>query len=160
MIMNEKYEDLNPKLKIKEQWFCDYCGEIIESDKDGMLEWDTFLEGEREYTAENFRIVHHRRVKNCRPKHADDHLADGHLHWYTGPYGLSELLSIQTRYKLDIVKFNNIIRRLHVDLYEEAKEYIQQAKEDGYYEIDPYDIGDLSERDMIWLIRKYGKQHV
>lgn len=155
--MTEELEELKLKLEVKKQWYCDYCGEIIQSDKEGMLEWDTFLEGEREFTAENFRIVHHRRVKNCRPKHADDHLSDGHLHWYTSSAdGLNELLSIAERHTLDTVKFNAIIRRLHVDYYEEGIKYLPLAREDGEHEMDPYDSGDLTQANLRSLIRKYG----
>lgn len=154
----EELLGLKPKLEVKKQWFCDYCGEIIESEKDGMLEWDSFISEEgREFTAENFRIVHHRAVKGCRPKHADDHLSDGHLHWYTGSHGLSELLSFPFTHKLDTLKFFKIIRRLHVDYYEEAIQYFPQALADGEYNIDPYGIGDISETNLTWLIRKYGK---
>lgn len=156
--MSTDLKDLKLKLEPKKQWFCDFCGGIIQTEKDGMLEWDSFLPDEREYTAENFRIVHHRAVEKCRPKHADKYLADGHLHWYTGPDGLSELLDISIRYKLDQAKFNNIIRRLHVDYFEEGITYLPAAREDGEHEIDPYDKGDLSQRDLIWLIRKYGNK--
>ncbi|MFB7142749.1 MULTISPECIES: hypothetical protein [Terrabacteria group] len=151
--------ELDLKLELKKQWYCDYCGEIIESDKDGMLEWDSFLpEDGRDFSADNFRIVHHRAVKKCRPKKADTYLSDGHLHWYTGSKGLSELLSIQSRYTLDTLKFHKIIRRLHVDYYEEAISYLPQAFEDGEYEIDSSGDGDISEENLKWLIRKYGNR--
>jgi hypothetical protein len=150
-------KELDLQLELKKQWYCDFCGEVIESEKDGMLEWDSFLTEEgREFNADNFRIVHHRAVKNCRPKHADDYLSDGHLHWYTGSQGLSELLAIQARYTLDTLKFQKIIRRLHVDYYEEAISYLPQALEDGEYEIDPIEDGDISLTNLKWLIRTYG----
>ncbi|MDJ1473931.1 hypothetical protein QBX67_00345 [Bacillus sp. LS15-K4] len=157
--MSSETTELNLKLKVKEQWFCDYCGEVIESDKDGMLEWDSFLpEDGREFSADNFRIVHRRDIKNCRPKHADDYLSDGHLHWYAGSQGLSELLSLQAKHTLDTLKFHKIIRRLHVDYYEEAISYLPQALEDGEYEIDPIGDGDISETNLKRLIRKYGNK--
>ncbi|MEW4286732.1 hypothetical protein [Priestia koreensis] len=156
--MSEEVKEIDLKLKLKEQWYCDYCGGVIQSDKDGMLEWDSYLqESEKRYSADNFRIVHHRGVKNCRPSHADDYLADGHLHWYTGSHGLSELLAIQSRHTLDTIKFHKIIRRLHVDYFEEAVRYLPLALEDGHHDIDPYEVGDISENDLKWLIKKYGK---
>lgn len=158
--MSGKIKELELKLELKKQWYCDYCGEVIESDKDGMLEWDSFLpEDGREFTADYFRIVHHRAVKNCRPKHANDYLSDGHLHWYTGSQGLSELLTIQARNTLDIIKFHKIIRRLHVDYYEEAISYLPQALGDGEYEIEPNGDGDISESNLKWLIRKYANKY-
>jgi hypothetical protein len=157
--MSGETKELDLKLELKKQWYCDYCGEIIETDNDGMLEWDSFLpEDGREFTADNFRIVHRRDIKNCRPKHADDYLSDGHLHWYTGSQGLSELLSIQARHTLDTLKFHKIIRRLHVDYYEEAISYLPQALEDGEYDIDPTGDGDISLTNLQWLIRKYGEK--
>ncbi|PEM52671.1 hypothetical protein [Bacillus wiedmannii] len=144
------------KLEVKEQWLCDYCGEVIKSDKDGMLEWDSFLlEDDREFSADNFRIVHRRDIKNCRPKHADDYLSDGHLHWYTGSQGLSELLSLQARHTLDTLKFHKIIRRLHVDYYEEAIFYLPQALEDGEDEIDLIGDGNISAANLNLLIKRH-----
>ncbi|USK27370.1 hypothetical protein LIT32_18045 [Bacillus sp. CMF21] len=151
-------KELDLKLELKKQWYCDYCGEVIESDKDGMLEWDSFLpEDDREFSADNFRIVHRRDIKNCRSKHADDYLSDGHLHWYTGSQGLSELLSIQAKHSLETIKFHNIIRRLHVDYYEEAISLLPKALEDGEYNIDPAGDGDISLTNLQWLIKTYGK---
>lgn len=156
--MSEDVKELDLKLKLKEQWYCDYCGGVIQSDKDGMLEWDSYLtEDDKKFSADNFRIVHRRDVKNCRPSHADDYLSDGHLHWYTGSHGLSELLTIQSRHALDTIKFHKIIRRLHVDYFEEAVKYLPLALEDGHNDIDPYEVGDISENNLKWLIKRYGK---
>lgn len=152
-------KELDLKLKLKKQWYCDYCGEIIESEKDGMLEWDSFFpEDGREFSADNFRIVHRRDIKNCRPKHTDDYLADGHLYEYTGSEGLSELLAIQAQHTLDTLKFHKIIRRLHVDYYEEAITYLPQAIEDGEDAIDQNGDGDIPKADLKWLIKNYGNK--
>lgn len=158
--MEQEIEDtfLRLKLKKKEQWYCDFCGEIIESDKDGMLEWDTYLEGnDTEFNAHNFRIVHNRSVKKCQPANNDSNLSDGHLHWYTGPAGLSELLAIKHRYNVDQIKFDEIIRRLHVDYYEEARQYFDLSKENGD-EFDLYEIGDYSQDELKTIINRYGKK--
>ncbi|MEC0886824.1 hypothetical protein [Bacillus atrophaeus] len=160
--MNQEIEDklLNLKLKKKEQWYCDFCGEIIESDKDGMLEWDSFLEkDDTQFNAKNFRIVHNRSIKKCHPRNNDANLSDGHLHWYTGPGGLSELLAIKHRYHLDLVKFDEIIRRLHVDYYEEARQYFHESRENGD-EFDIYEIGDYSQDALKTIIRKYRKKRL
>ncbi|MGM0948353.1 MAG: hypothetical protein ACQEWT_05820 [Bacillota bacterium] len=160
--MNQEIEDilLSLKLKKKEQWYCDFCGEIIESDKDGMLEWDSFLDrDDNQFNAENFRIVHHRSVKQCHPRNNDANLSDGHLYWYTGPAGLSDLLAIKHRYNLDLIKFDEIIRRLHVDYYEEARQYFDESRENGD-EFDIYGIGDYSQGALKTIIGKYGKKRV
>ncbi|WP_429845350.1 hypothetical protein [Brevibacillus sp. FIR094] len=158
MSVLEEREELELKLQIKNQWYCDYCGEVIEKPADGMLEWDSILDDENGLSADNFRIVHHMSIKTCKTRRPDDNLADGHLDWYLGPDGLNELLEIQRRYKLDTVKFNIIIRRLHVDLFEEALKYLPLAIEDGYHDYDPYEVGDLSQTDLKWLIKRYGKR--
>ncbi|MED2035648.1 hypothetical protein P4V58_00075 [Bacillus wiedmannii] len=158
--MSSETAGLDLRLRVKEQWFCDNCGEVIESDQDGMLEWDSFQdESAEEYTmiGENFRIVHHRTVRNCSSiQNNDALLSDGHLDWFTGTEGLSKLLSIQARYKLDTVKFQEIIRRLHIDYYEEARRYLSQALADGQYDINPSGNGHIPIADLIWLIETYG----
>jgi hypothetical protein len=159
--MNISLEQLNLILKQKEQWYCDRCGEIIQSDKDGMLEWDSSIEPEEEVrTAKNFRIVHHITTGlDCQtPRQSRRNLSDGHLHWYTGSGGLSELLDLYERNKVNPTELNTIIRRLHVDLYEEARPYMQKAKEDGY-SYDPHDVGDYSQQELVELIFKYGNRY-
>lgn len=151
-------EYLNLKLKQKEQWYCDKCGEIIQSDQEGMLEWDSIIEpDEEERTVKNFRIVHHITTGfDCQtPRHNRGNLSDGHLDRYTGPGGLSNLLSLYERNKLNVTELNIIIRRLHVDFYEEARPYMEKAREDGY-SYDPYGIGDYSQQELADLIFKYG----
>ncbi|KAB2456275.1 hypothetical protein F8161_22410 [Bacillus cereus] len=159
-MMSSETAGFDLKLRAKEQWFCDNCGEIIESDQDGILEWDSLQdESTDEYTTigENFRIVHHRSVRNCSsPQNNGVLLFDGHLDWFTGTEGLSKLLSIQARYKLDTVKFQEIIRRLHIEYYEEARTYLPQASADGQYDIDPSGTGHIPIADLIWIIETYG----
>lgn len=155
--MEQSVQGMNFKLKTKEQWFCDICGGVIESANDGMLEWDSYVSEEGKSNAENFRIVHGRWLKGCN-NGSTDHLADGHLHWYTGPDGLSQLLSMPVRFNLDTVEFNRIIRRIHIDYYEEGARLLPLAQENEGFDPDPYDEGDISQSDLLWLIRKYGKQ--
>ena len=145
-----KYNLLKTKIEPLKQWYCDYCGELIESPEDGMLEWDT----NEKLEAKNYRIVHGRWLKTCNVGKDDTHLSDGHLHWFLGDDGLINLLAHYHRYIVNFKEVNEIIRRLHIEYYEEARMYVQYAQEDGL-EIDPYSIGDLSRRDMEFLIRKY-----
>lgn len=145
------------KLKSKEQWFCDICGGIIESSKDGMLEWSSNLLDEGGIEAKDFRIVHGGWIKECKGNRAHENVADGHLNWFTGSDGLNALLSISERYSLDTIEFNRIIRRIHLDFYEEGARLIPLAREDHENDIDPYDRGDINQSELLWLIRKYGK---
>lgn len=156
--MSNKLEELNLRLKQKQQWYCDTCGEIILSDNDGMLEWDSSMDSEEEcINAKHFRIVHHITSGNrCQTQRGQrSNLSDGHLNWYTGSQGLSNLLDLYERNKVNPTELNTIIRRLHVDYFEEARPYMYQAREDGYG-FDPYDIGDYSQEELIFLIKKYG----
>lgn len=70
--------------------------------------------------------------------------------------GLSKLLEIQSDYSLNVDEFNSIIRRLHVDYYEEGRMYLQQAKEDQH-DIDMDGKGNISVQELKWLINKYGR---
>ncbi|WP_339782850.1 hypothetical protein NSQ38_15715 [Paenibacillus sp. FSL R7-0313] len=142
---------LNTRLEIKKQWVCDVCNGIIRSDKDGMLEWDKVYKSS---TQNNFRIVHGRWTKQCLENRSKDNLADGHLHWYTGPDGLNKLLGKLLEHGVGKYSLVKIIRRLHVDLYEEALMVLPFAIEDGY-EVD--EDGYIPNGDLDWLIRKYGK---
>ncbi|GIP63351.1 hypothetical protein J32TS6_19060 [Virgibacillus pantothenticus] len=150
------------KLKQKEQWYCDSCGEIINSAKEGMLEWDCLTDdeiGEDGLNTKNFRIVHHKgssSFKHCQTSNTVYNFCDGHLNWYTYSNGLSELLSFYN-HKVDSQELNEIIRRLHVDFYEEARIYIDKALEDGY-EYDPYQTGHYSDEELLNLIEKYAER--
>ncbi len=154
-----QYEHIQFKLKNKEQWFCDACGGIIQSDKDGMLEWESQISIEGAIDAKNFRIVHGRWVDGCIKNRSDENLSDGHLHWFTGPDGLNKLLSMFVRFNLDNVEFTRIIRRIHIDHYEEGARLLPLAREDGEYDLDPYDEGDIPQSDLLWLIKKYGNRY-
>ncbi|MDY7044050.1 hypothetical protein RVS70_07500 [Virgibacillus sp. M23] len=151
------------KLKQKQQWYCDVCGEIINTAKEGMLEWDSFLEeetGAAGYTAKNFRIIHHKKsspFKYCQTKSSDVSLSDGHLHWFIGSDGLSKLLNLYDYNIVDHQELNEIIRRLHVDYYEEARPYMGIANEDQQ-SFDPYQVGDYSQADLLALINIYAER--
>ncbi|MCT1575686.1 hypothetical protein M3E13_15580 [Oceanobacillus kimchii] len=147
------------KLKQREQWYCDSCGQIIKNSKEAMLEWDNFLYEDNNdgYNAKNFRIVHQKKASNysnCQTDNKKRNLSDGHLHWYVGSGGLSELLSFYDYKKIDHREFNEIIKRIHVDFYEEARIYMNIGFEDGY-NLDPHQVGDYSQQDLLFLISEY-----
>ena len=154
--MSQDIKKVKTKLEVKKQWVCDLCGGVIESDKDGMLEWDKYFIDDREIAQDNFRIVHGRWIKGCGGNRPTDKLADGHLHWYTGADGLNKLLEMLKRPNLDMDSLLEIVRRLHVDFYEEARSFIGIARE---VENLDYDDGDyIPQDDLIRLIRKYGEK--
>lgn len=152
--------NLPTKLKPLLQWYCDSCGEVIESPEDGMLEWKSFLHDDSEgYNAKDFRIVHGDWIKVCRKKRYEQvDLSDGHLEWFLGYDGLNRLLTYNFMKNLDAKKLATIIKRLHIKYFEEARTYIPLAHSEGYNEMDPYNIGDINQGDSVSLIRKYSSE--
>ncbi|MEK3796127.1 hypothetical protein MKX42_30760 [Paenibacillus sp. FSL R7-0204] len=144
---------LTLKLGIKSQWVCDLCSRVIESDKDGMLEWDSYFIEDDKIVRENFRIVHGRWMQGCSKNRPTDKLADGHLHWYTGSDGLHKSLEMLKRPNLNIDEFLEITKRLHVDYYEEARQLFDIARENADFD---YEEEHVPEEELIRLIRKYG----
>lgn len=141
-----------------EQWVCDTCGEVIRSAKEGWLEYLRDL-GDATPRVHSFRIVHHAAYSPRRPADlprgaragldercsVHDKAAgrqDDHLERYLGSAGLTRLLV-----ELDWGPLHDpderrgvggsprelveVIRRLHVPHYEEARRYFQRARAEG-----------------------------
>lgn len=127
------------ELEPLQQWVCDHCGEIIVSPEEGWLEWYRDILPEGEFGKDKgFRIVHHNRrcMYNERQMHAQNMLtADMPLDSFIGADGLVYLLSFV---QFDRAETNEelaeIIRRLHVPYYEEARRYHDIAEADGYFD--------------------------
>ena len=120
------------------QWICDSCSQVIESPEQGWLEWLWDQDDDRK--AHGFKIVHHamysprKSTRGCY--HYDDSVrrADDYLNGYVGKDNLPALLAfldpgevIASTYHgpdlKDMREFVEIIRRLHVPYYEEARLY-------------------------------------
>ena len=129
-----------------EQWICDTCAEVIESPEHGWLEW---RQGE-DHKAFEFRIVHHATRSPRRP-HGDCYRSDerhGHLTQYGGDDGLVNLLCLldQGIYidpvhadqsypdVKDIREWMELVRRLQIPYYEEARQYFHKASQEGYFD--------------------------
>lgn len=147
------------RLLVKQQWFCDVCGGVIHSDRDGMLEWNkTYETTEHSMIAvqNDFQIVHGRWTEQCIPNRTEAAgLADWHLHWCTGSDGLNKLLSKLADPGTDRKSLTEIIKRLHVDLYEEARSLLPEAIEDGY---ELHEDGYIPNGDLEVIIRKFGNK--
>ena len=121
------------------QWICDACGEVISSASDGWLEWYRERGEKGQYSqSKGFRIVHHHPscMYNERAMFKDGQMvADMPLEDFTGANGLNYLLS---KLELDLIenvpKYIEIIRRLHLPYYEEARSYHEDAVQDGYFD--------------------------
>lgn len=139
------------KLDPLTQFVCDTCGDVIESPKEGWLEWlSSAGKG-----AHGFRIVHHVGTSGNRCARYGDRsdVADGHLGWFTGERAMPELLRfidvgplLEDEYRgprvKDLREWVELTRRLTIPHYEEARLYWDQAREDGMFdganEVSPY----------------------
>jgi hypothetical protein len=153
-----------------EQWNCDTCGQTIESARDGYLEW---LHGGMDdlFTVHGFHIVHHS-PRSPRQPHGNcyrysDHLnnQDMHLTSFVGADGLGTLLNWlapalgddSTRTKArDPEEAVELIRRLHLPHYEEARHYFDVARADGFLaDSDP--ASWFRQQNLLTVIRRYGE---
>ncbi|MEK5146696.1 hypothetical protein MKX53_06600 [Psychrobacillus sp. FSL K6-4615] len=131
------FSELDTRLKPKQQWICDNCGEIIESIGNGCLEWwykGTDLENS---LIEDFRIVHHDSTCMYDPqlifkkgKQAGSMQIEG----LVGESGLVYFLGFDVSLIKNFTDYQEIIRRLHVSYYEEARLYWHLAEEDNFFE--------------------------
>jgi hypothetical protein len=149
------------KLEPLQQFTCDECGELIKSPKDGWLEWliSTSSDGRKLH---GFRIVHHapaspRKQHNGHCQYPSHFLiGDMHLEHFLGPDGLANLLSMFERPFEDQQEFVEIIRRLHIPYYEEARLYWQIAKDDGFFD-EANEYWPYLQDNLKTVIEKYGK---
>ena len=136
-----------------EQWTCDVCGELIRAPREGMLQW---LSGAGEL-ARGFRIVHNagfspRGPRNdCYYESKTQQFADMHLADMLGAKGLVDVLSFLDpgpfhvpEYRgprvADLREFAEIMRRLFVPYYEEARQYWDRARADDFFADDPNEL--------------------
>ena len=149
-------------LKPLRQWIYDTCGEVIESPADG---WIGFLKDE-DLKAHDFRIVHHVMFSprspsgNCYPYNNGANRASLHLKWLTGDTGIAYLLNFIDSHgvkAVDIQEFGELMRRLVIPYYEEAREYFGRALGDGYFHKHT-DITKSSPDDFRKVIEKYTAQ--
>ncbi|MBA7711237.1 hypothetical protein ES703_120192 [subsurface metagenome] len=143
------------------QWICDSCGKIIKKPKDGWYEW---YSDNKTALHTGFRIVHHR--PNCMYDDKALHQQNRSEHslplsYVVGSAGRSAglgyfLFSIvlaekKEVYKLaDIEEYIEIIRRLYLPYWEEARLYWDNALKYGFH-----DGCDFSEDMLLSIIMKY-----
>ena len=159
-----------------EQFVCDTCGQIINSPKEGWLEWISKYDketGKRE--THSFRIVHHYLASplsstddvGCyqhngqsgrKDLHLDDFLEENHKMAYILKFldmGSIHDPDFRGTELTDIRQYVETVRRLTIPYYEEARLYWDRAREDGYFEsaneIWVYAVGNLKR-----LIETYG----
>ncbi len=143
------------KLIPLKQWICDSCGGIIEKPEDAWFEW--YLDRDTSYET-GFRIVHAGQT-SCR--YDDRQLEQENkspldLPFATvlGPDGLGALLYLTEHTSFaDLKEFIDIVRRLHIPYYEEARQYWKQAGRDGLF-----DGSEYTTKVLLSIINRYGEQ--
>jgi hypothetical protein len=143
------------KLRPLEQFICDECGGLIEKLEDGWLEWLS----PPNKPVHGFRIVHSAE-KSPRSKSGwhcyypdGPGASDNHLNNFAGPDGLALLLSFL---EMDLgypKELADITRRIHVPHYEEARQYLEKALDDGFLSS-----RDYSQADLKRVIEQYGTE--
>jgi len=135
------------RLKPLSQWICDRCGEVIEGPPHGYLEW---RRNRGDVRAFGFKIVHY---KPYSPQRSEGgcYFYDGYpgrmggsLAEFTGDHAMPSLLSFVDQgpihekvYRgpmlVDYREWVELVRRLTIPGYEEARLYREQAVQDGFF---------------------------
>lgn len=137
-------------MEVDPPWNCDACGHPILSVEDGWVEWlNGMTEEKMEGSLHDLRLVHHR---NSSPRadtenacyHDEDRwyaakgytVSDIQLRYYVGPDGLMNLLAwLADKRFAEPDQVLEMIKRLHVPQYEEARFSLDAARADGAFEI-------------------------
>lgn len=147
-----------PLVRTGSIFYCDVCGEPIESPSDGYVIWNRMP---KTHEHVGFKIIHQERC--------DDRsfLSSLPLERFLGNDGLNYLLSwlsygplyphnTKTNAGLKIVDFDEFVdlaRRLQLPLYEEARRYFDHAKSEGLYgDSNPY--VPYSNEELIDLVNR------
>jgi hypothetical protein len=147
------------KLLPLRQWKCDACGLVIDGPEAGWVEW--LAVPTRGTKAHRFRIVHN--SNRCQYPSAG-RVRDIHLAHLVGPDGLGLLLALlapdrQAGSREDGVasldEWCELVRRLHLPHYEEARQYRQDAEADGFYER-PEGQPPYGQAALLNLLARYG----
>jgi hypothetical protein len=144
------------------QWICDTCGELIARPEDGWVEW----QNEKQKTSEpepryyDFRIVHQivaspRREERTEGCYAPNHqMMSSHLHHLLGPDGLIGWIEhIERGTVKDLDGWAEMMRRLYIPYYEEARLYLADARDDGY--VDSGNEKRLCQETLQGLVKHY-----
>jgi len=133
-------------------FICDDCGSVIEKPEDGWLEWfDDY-----ETPMEGFRIVHSYGTSPKRDKGGNCYytqstkVSDNHLTHFMGSDGLAFLLAKFDRNLANPRELAEIIRRLHIPHYEEARLFMDRAHKDGLL-----DSRDNDQKTLLMIIQEY-----
>jgi hypothetical protein len=138
-------------------WICDVCGKPV-NEQDGWVEWmETPREGEKDMV-HGLRLVHN--ASSCQynrkliDKQDKSSSGDGPLENYLGVDGLILLLSMLSQHRWDERELLDMIQRLHIPHYEEARPFF----DDGLEHIEPNLSPGYYWQDELIKIAEYGKK--
>jgi hypothetical protein len=127
-------------------WICDSCGQTIEKAEDGWVEWVSLsLQGVNP-SGRGLRLVHtnvssptdgpNRCQYNQDIEYEKDKglIKDLPLTSFIGPDGLMRLLIFISQNELPNEEVLEMIKRLHIPEYEQARNYFKQAISEGVFE--------------------------
>jgi len=128
-------------LKPLEQFICDTCNETITNVNEGWIEWERTSEKGGDIVG-NFRICHH--TPKCQTLRKSINLQDlplrevsgekVHAFLYkfldVGPYHQEKFEKHSIK---DLREYVELMRRLTIPYYEEARQFWNKAMEDGYF---------------------------
>lgn len=120
-------------------WKCDECGDPIESVETGWVEWKVQIGGAPPYTKHGFRLVHHAVPgKKCQYNWTNfpngTQIADLQLEYFLGEDGLMNLLEFVSDSPTSMDEIIELIKRLHITGYEEARLKFVHAIREGVFE--------------------------
>jgi hypothetical protein len=157
------------------QFICDTCGEIINEPKEGWIEWISDIDEKNgKFIDHSFRIVHHfahSPLAETKPDGCYQHQhalgrSDSHLHQFiSDEYKMAHILKFldigpyhQPNYKgpsvRDMREYVEVMRRLTIPYYEEARQYWNEAQSDGYF-ADANEIWVYGASNLQTLIEQY-----
>jgi hypothetical protein len=148
-------------------WFCDTCGEPIETIEDGWIEWIDYQDSEGNTKGRDFRLVHvlsaspyrNQREHGC---HFDEQaefktdqgsVSDLPLESFLGADGLMFLLSKIDEGIISVAELLEMIKRLHIPGYEQARRHFDRALREGVIEQNMYP-GYYTQEDISRVLRQ------
>lgn len=124
-------------LKKTDCWICDHCDDLIERAEDGIVEWiDMPHVDVRQKRRRGLRIVHRGDLRNgtcvykkgAHPLRIDEAYGFEHLHQMMDQDGLMRLLiMLHEKQFEDSEQVYEVIKRIHIQGYEEARRHIAEA---------------------------------
>lgn len=163
-------------LKPLEQFICDECGQVINSPKEGYVEWESGLDANKKMFARGFRIVHASHTSPIKKRNGEGcfkygksyHRSDIDLeyflkHAHQEMFSLLDLGFLHDKNKKigcqisDFSEFVDFFKRLTIPYYEEARKYFQEAIEDEEICGDENEIYLFSEENLKKIVQKYNK---